>query len=267
MNPDFIQKLFQDHQRTAELPPPRLVESWLDRLLQLLFPEYSEEYFPNQRVFSRAFETNTLGFLTILDFIQGRLDRSANEVSAAFYNELPAIRETLVEDAEAILAGDPAAKSTTEVIRTYPGFYTLSVYRIAHEICRLGVPLIPRVLTEHAHMKTGIDIHPGAKIGRRFCIDHGTGLVIGETCVIGDDVKIYQGVTLGALSVRKDLARVKRHPTIEDGVVIYAGATILGGDTVIGAGSVIGGNTWIVSSVPPGSRIYYRGKLTENRVE
>lgn len=258
MDSDFIQQLYQDHQRTAELPSPRLVESWLDRLLQLLFPEYSEEHFPNQRVFARAFETNGLKFLTILDVIQDSLDRPAQQIQLGFYNQLPQLRAILMEDAEAILAGDPAAKSTTEVIRTYPGFYAQAVYRLAHAICNFGVPLIPRVLTEHAHMQTGIDIHPGAKIGRRFCIDHGTGLVIGETVEIGDDVKIYQGVTLGALSVRKELARTKRHPTIEDGVVIYAGATILGGDTVIGAGSVIGGNTWIVKSVEPGSRVYYR---------
>jgi serine O-acetyltransferase len=170
---------------------------------------------------------------------------------------LPAIYQSLSEDADAILAGDPAARSRTEVVSTYPGFYALAVHRIAHRLCRLGVPLIPRILSEIAHRETGIEIHPGASIGHRFCIDHGTGVVIGETVEIGDDVKMYQGVTLGALSVRKDMARTKRHPTIKDRVVIYAGATILGGDTVIGEDSIIGGNTWIVKSVPEKSRIYY----------
>lgn len=258
MDASFIRQLFKDHQRTAELPSPRLVEDWLLRLLQLLFPEYSEEHFGNERVFAREFEKNGLKFLTILDVIQEKLPHSGADLQEEFYQQLPEMRASLLEDATAILAGDPAAKSTTEVIRTYPGFFTLAVFRIANAICRLGIPLIPRVLTEYAHMKTGIDIHPGATIGKRFCIDHGTGIVIGETVIIGDDVKIYQGVTLGALSVRKDLARTKRHPTIGDRVVIYAGATILGGDTIIGNDSIIGGNTWIVKSVDPGSRIYYQ---------
>ncbi|PHI18722.1 serine acetyltransferase [Lewinellaceae bacterium SD302] len=258
MDENFIHQLYLDHQRTAELPSPRLVEDWLNRLLQLLFPEYSEEHFASERVFAREFETNALKFLTILDVIRDKLERPASEVQTEFYAGIPAMRQSLMEDATAILNGDPAAKSTTEVIRTYPGFFTLAVFRVANSLCRLGVPLIPRVLTEHAHMRTGIDIHPGATIGRRFCIDHGTGIVIGETVEIGDDVKIYQGVTLGALSVDKSLARTKRHPTIEDRVVIYAGATILGGDTVIGEDSVIGGNTWITKSVAAGSKVYYR---------
>ena len=145
----------------------------------------------------------------------------------------------------------PAAKSREEVIRTYPGFYAVAAYRIAHQLHLLGIQGIPRIITEHAHSKTGIDIHPGAKIGNHFCIDHGTGVVIGETSVIGNHVKIYQGVTLGALSVNKEDATKKRHPTLEDNVVVYAGATILGGGTVIGRGSVIGGNVWLTESVPP----------------
>jgi serine O-acetyltransferase len=146
------------------------------------------------------------------------------------------------------------------VIRTYPGFYAIAAYRVAHALHLQNIGGIPRVITEHAHSRTGIDIHPGAKIGDHFCIDHGSGVVIGETCVIGNHVKIYQGVTLGALSVEKSDATKKRHPTIDDGVVIYAGATILGGETVVGHDSVIGGNVWLTRSVPPYSKIYYQAR-------
>ncbi|MFL5785028.1 MAG: serine O-acetyltransferase EpsC, partial [Bacteriovoracaceae bacterium] len=158
-------------------------------------------------------------------------------------------------DVEAAFAGDPAAYSKEEIIITYPGFYAICVYRLAHALHKLDVPLIPRLMSEYAHEKTGIDIHPGAVIGENFFIDHGTGVVIGETSLIGKNVKIYQGVTLGALSVKKKLQSVKRHPTIESDVVIYANSTILGGDTIIGTGSVIGGNTWITESVPADSVI------------
>jgi serine O-acetyltransferase len=158
-------------------------------------------------------------------------------------------------------AGDPAAKSRTEILRSYPGFYAIAAYRIANQMHRQGIQLIPRMITELAHSRTGIDIHPGATIGQYFCIDHGTGVVIGETTVIGDHVKIYQGVTLGALSVEKADADKKRHPTIEDHVVIYAGATILGGKTTIGKNSVIGGNVWLTKSVPAGSKVYYQAQM------
>jgi serine O-acetyltransferase len=162
-------------------------------------------------------------------------------------------------DVNACYHGDPAAKSHDEIIFSYPGIYALTVYRIAHKLFHLNVPLLPRIMTEHAHSTTGIDIHPGAHIGKGFVIDHGTGVVIGETAQIGDHVRIYQGVTLGALSLPKDaverLKGQKRHPTIEDDVIIYSGATILGGDTVIGARCVIGGNVWITKSVPPDTKV------------
>jgi serine O-acetyltransferase len=164
-------------------------------------------------------------------------------------------------DAYAIVKGDPAAADVDEVIRSYPGFYAIAVYRIAHIFHNLSIPYLPRILTEHAHEKTGIDINPGAKIGKGFCIDHGTGIVIGETAVIGDNVKIYQGVTLGALSVEKEMAKSKRHPTIGDNVVIYSGATILGGKTVVGDYSTIGGNVWLIKSVPAYSRVYHRSQI------
>lgn len=177
-----------------------------------------------------------------------------------FLKKIPYLREMLAEDVQAIYDGDPAAKSLEEIIFSYPGLKAITVYRIAHELHIQGVPLLPRMMTEYAHAVTGIDIHPGAKIGRRFCIDHGTGIVIGETTEIGNNVKIYQGVTLGALSFPRDekgnLVRgKKRHPTIEDDVTIYAGATILGGQTRIGKGSVIGGNVWLTTSVAPGTKV------------
>lgn len=174
----------------------------------------------------------------------------------SFMAALPGVHELCLEDAAAILAGDPAAESLDEVIAAYPGFLAIAMHRIAHAICALGVPIVPRLMAEAAHSQSGIDIHPGAVIGRSFCIDHGTGVVIGETAVIGDHVKLYQGVTLGALSVSKDAAGTKRHPTIGDRVVIYANATVLGGDTTIGADSVVGGNVFLTSSVPPGSLVY-----------
>jgi serine O-acetyltransferase len=168
---------------------------------------------------------------------------------------LPDIRRRLHMDVVAALEGDPAAKSEAEVIVAYPGMAAISAHRIAHFLYKLGVPLVPRIMNEYIHHQTGIDIHPGATIGDYFFIDHGTGVVVGETTLIGANVKIYQGVTLGALSVRKDMARKKRHPTIEDNVTIYAGATILGGNTTIGHDSIIGGNVWLIQSVPPFSRV------------
>ena len=173
----------------------------------------------------------------------------AEKTSLALVEAIPEIRRLARLDAIAAFNGDPAAKSGDEVIVSYPGLEAIIVYRIAHFLHESGVPVIPRIMTEHVHGKTGIDIHPGAKIGEGFFIDHGTGVVIGETSIIGNNVKIYQGVTLGALSVKKSLKNTKRHPTIEDDVTIYANATILGGDTVIGKGSVIGGNSWITESV------------------
>ncbi|HEX8844964.1 MAG TPA: serine O-acetyltransferase EpsC [Pyrinomonadaceae bacterium] len=187
-------------------------------------------------------------------------EREANDCAAAFLSRLPRLREVLATDVQAAYDGDPAATGLDEIIFSYPSIYAVMVYRLAHELHTMRVPLIPRIMTEHAHHRTGIDIHPGTEIGSRFFIDHGTGVVIGGTAVIGNNVKIYQGVTLGAFSFDKDssgrLVRdTKRHPTIEDDVVIYAGATILGGETVIGRGSVIGGNVWLTHSVPPGTRV------------
>ena len=179
----------------------------------------------------------------------------SEKTAIALVEEIPEIRRKLSLDTMAAFKGDPAAKSNEEVILSYPGLQAISVYRIANFLHKNGIPIIPRIMSEHVHGTTGIDIHPGATIGESFFIDHGTGVVIGESCIIGNNVKIYQGVTLGALSVKKELMNKKRHPTIEDDVTIYANATILGGNTVIGRKSIIGGNTWVTESVAPESII------------
>lgn len=193
------------------------------------------------------------------------LPDTADQLVASYLAELPATRAALLADARAHLEGDPAAGSLDEVILTYPGFRAIAHYRLARPLHVRRVPLAPRLLTELAHTATGIDIHPGAEIGAAFSIDHGTGVVIGETAVVGNRVKLYQGVTLGSVSVRKTLAGSKRHPTVDDDVVIYANATILGGDTVIGAGSVIGGNVWLTRSVPPGSIVTHDQMVARTR--
>jgi serine O-acetyltransferase len=191
----------------------------------------------------------------------------AETVVSAFVGRLPAARAAIAEDVEAAFEGDPAAKSYAEIVAAYPAVWAIATYRVAHELQSLGVPLVPRIMAEHAHARTGIDIHPGAKIGRRFFVDHGTGVVIGETAEIGDRVVLYQGVTLGAKAPRAGqvLRGMKRHPTIEDDVTIYAGATILGGETVIGRGSVIGGNVWLTHSVPPCSKVQIEARLQLQR--
>ena len=186
-----------------------------------------------------------------------QLQPQADERTAAFLAQLPQIRDTILTDVQATFDGDPAAESQAQILLCYPGIFAISIYRLAHQLYTLQVPLIPRIMTEYAHQKTGIDIHAGAQIGPYFCIDHGTGIVIGETCQIGTGVKLYQGVTLGALSTRggQSLRGKKRHPTVQDGVTIYCGCTILGGDTVIGQNAVIGGNAFITRSIPSDAKV------------
>jgi len=190
---------------------------------------------------------------------------TAEDVVLRLMQAIPGVRKLLSGDVQAAYDGDPAAESLEEIVFSYPALKAIAAYRVANVLRRAGVPMIPRIITEHAHGQTGIDISPGATIGERFFIDHGTGVVIGETALIGDNVKLYQGVTLGAISVPNRGDRRKRHPTLEDGVTVYAGATILGGDTVIGEGSVIGGNVWLVHSVPPNSKVFGRGREASDR--
>ena len=261
MDPSFKRHLLEQHAERKNLPSPQLIEQFVDAILGILFPAYSNK--PIQ--FSDQLEeevTRVQSALRILlihvekDF-QGSIEGTVH----SFFEKLEDTYQLLLKDAQAIEQGDPAAKGVDEVMRTYPGFYAIAIYRIAHQLYKLNVPFIPRMFTELAHGKTGIDIHPGAKIGSWFFIDHGTGVVIGETTVIGDHVKLYQGVTLGALSVKKEMAETKRHPSIEDHVVIYAGATILGGRTSIGHHSVIGGNVWVTESIDPYSTVYHQPEL------
>jgi serine O-acetyltransferase len=194
--------------------------------------------------------------------VRERLSGDPKTLVSDFFSTLPAIRKQLTDDAALIAENDPASTGIDEVIMTYPGFFAIMVYRLANRLLKSGAPIIPRIMTENAHSLTGIDIHPGATIGSPFFIDHGTGIVIGETANIGQRVKIYQGVTLGALSVSKKLASTKRHPTIENDVIIYAGSTILGGNTIVGHDSIIGGNVWLTESVPPFSLVYHENRIT-----
>ena len=264
---NFINELYQKHTEKTVLPSPLLVNTFIETLMSILFPTYNNKVFAGKEKLEEEIEKNKQQLTILLLHVQDLIPKDSKEITDDFYNRLPFIYRKLMLDADAIEAGDPAAKNRDEVMRSYPGFYTISIYRIANELSQLRVPFIPRILTELAHSKTGIDIHPNAKIGKSFFIDHGTGVVIGETTIIGNFVKIYQGVTLGALSVKKEMAETKRHPTIEDNVVIYAGATILGGRTIIGQNSTIGGNVWITKSVEPNMLVYHTPdlKIEENK--
>jgi serine O-acetyltransferase len=262
MDSSFIEKIFQKHKHCNRCPSTLLIPEFFADLLGILFPNFASKPVLDQEEFEQRIDNLKFELLQILARDGTEEDVNAMEQSEVFFAELPKIYDTIQMDVDAMFAGDPAAKTREEVVRSYPGFYAIAAYRVANVLCRIGVNTIPRMITEHAHSKTGIDIHPNATIGNYFCIDHGTGVVIGETTVIGEHVKIYQGVTLGALSVNKEDASVKRHPTIEDNVVIYAGATILGGNTVIGRNSIVGGNVWLTKSIPPESKVYYQAQMS-----
>ncbi len=256
-----------DEARAFRLLPERgQVEAFADGIVNLLFPDGSQT--PRNPAGIRAeLDARCQALAPLLEPLSGQLPAPPRELAHTFLGLLPAIHDEIRLDALAIEAGDPAAHGIAEVVLAYPGFQAMAFYRIAHALYGLGVPLVPRMISELAHRRTGADVHPAASIGRSCCIDHGTGLVIGETAVIGDDVKLYQGVTLGALSVMKEAAGTKRHPTIEDRVVIYANATVLGGDTIVGADSIIGGNVWLTHSVPPRSLVYHQSQVRVRTVE
>ena len=237
-----------------KIPNKKGVEILIKKIFKLLFPleekiDDSEITNPG-KVISEQFEV-------IISGIIPENERFAEQ----FLDNLSPLKKILLKDAEFILESDPAAKNIEEVIAIYPGFFAIYCYRIAHALNQFNVPLLPRMITEYAHKTTGIDIHPGAVIGSPFSIDHGTGIVIGETTKIGDYVKLYQGVTLGALSVDKSKASKKRHPTIEDNVILYAGCTILGGETIVGRNSIIGGNVWLTESIAPFSIVYNKSEI------
>lgn len=244
-------------QLTGGLPSKKGIAVFTRKLAVRLFPATSGGicYPVSERSLKRRLRR-------LLKPLKERLAEKPEVIIRCFFDSLPGIKKQLEMDAQLISENDPAATSCDEVIMTYPGFFAILVYRLANRLAVSRVPLIPRVMTEYAHSLTGIDIHPKANIDSPFFIDHGTGIVIGETSVIGKRVKLYQGVTIGALSVSKNLSSTKRHPTIEDDVILYAGSTILGGNTVIGHDSIIGGNVWLTESVPPFSLVYHQNTVT-----
>jgi serine O-acetyltransferase len=261
MSTTFIHKLHGQHQQAnATFPDKVLAEEFIDGFFKFLFIPNRQKKSVEAEL-AKEFEAFKSHLSTLIYDVLGDGDKT-QLVTESFFEAVPAIYDALLKDAAAVVEFDPAAESIEEVLVAYPGFYATAVHRFSHQLWVQGVKLLPRVFAEYAHSKTGIDIHPGATIGESFFIDHGTGIVIGETTVIGNNVKIYQGVTLGALSVSKGAAKLKRHPTIEDNVVIYSGATILGGDTVVGKNSVIGGNVWLTNSVLSDSIVYHKSEVT-----
>ena len=231
---------------------------WINELCNWLFCsqiEYIDVTF---------FESKQTELYTILHELlkdEGFEEQQSEAISKLFFKNVSKIHEMLLQDLNAVLEFDPAAKSKNEILLAYPGFFAITVYRVANELWKQKSTVLSRLIAEYAHSKTGIDIHPGATIGERFFIDHGTGIVIGETTIIGKEVKMYQGVTLGALSVNKNESQKKRHPTINDNVTIYANATILGGETIIGKDAVIGGNVWVTNSIPEKSMVFHRSEI------
>lgn len=254
----FAERLHEGYSNRKYDIDKKKIEDFIDRFFRFIFfLEYqrcSDLITIESRLHDFKLEFN--------DILSSVTENKETLKTDSFFESFPKIYDKLEKDAQAVVENDPAAKSLEEVMFSYPGFFAIAVYRFAHELYENNIPLIPRIWTEFAHSKTGIDINPGAKIGAHFFIDHGTGIVIGETTIIGDHVKIYQGVTLGALSVTKNLQNIKRHPTIENGVVIYANATILGGETSIGENALIGGNVWITESVAPNSVVFHKGQVT-----
>jgi len=263
MNNSFAEEILKNgHDGRAVFPTKQKVHQFALELVELLFPHFSGEYtyFATSEIDAQL-KLLERDLKKILMPLESNLKRPIEEIAIVFFDQLPEIYQNLWLDAKAIHEGEPASESIDEVISAYPGFFAIYTYRVAHVFYELGVPIFPRILGEFAHYKSGVDIHPGAKIGESFFIDHGTGVVIGETTVIGNNVKIYQGVSLGALSVSKGLANTKRHPTVENNVIIYSNATILGGKTVIGNDSIIGGNVWLTQSVPPYSMVYNSSEI------
>lgn len=235
-------------------PDKKAVEKTVKSIFRLLFPSTNAYSYPDE-------EGNLNDPQNLLVHILSGLTEEKEKVADRFFENLEETKEILLQDANFILESDPAATQLVEVIAVYPGFFAIFCYRIANSLAHLSVPLLPRIITEYAHKVTGIDIHPLATIGCPFSIDHGTGIVIGETTIIGNNVKLYQGVTLGALSVAKEKASKKRHPTIEDNVILYSGCTILGGETIVGRNSIIGGNVWLTESIAPYSVVYHKSQI------
>lgn len=260
MNEKFAQYLDSINKSyCSEVPPMIDTHLFVDDLVHLLFPIKINKNISLQEIEIKL-ERMELRLKELLIPLQKSLKKEASEISRDFFLQIPNVFRILLKDADAFFKSDPAASCVEEIILSYPGFYSLCIYRLSHILYSQNVSVLPRVMSEYAHGKTGIDIHPGAQIGKDFFMDHGTGIVIGETAVIGDNVKIYQGVTLGAIYVERSLKNTKRHPTIENNVIIYAGSTILGGKTSVGNDTIIGGNVWLTESVPPHSIVYRQHK-------
>lgn len=259
------EKLFNEKYQNNKVFIDRIeIKKFAQNFLTIMYPQLNDKRIRTKADIVHGLKLLQLqleGILKSVELGEGKLKISKEEVCEKIFRKFEDLEHMLNLDAKAMFEGDPAAESVDEVIITYPGFLAIAIYRLAHEFYQLKVPIFPRILSEYAHGITGIDIHPGATIGSHFFIDHGTGIVIGETTVIGEHVKIYQGVTLGALSVEKGLQNKKRHPTIEDGAVIYSNATILGGNTTIGKNSIIGGNVWLTDSVPENSLVYHKSEV------
>jgi serine O-acetyltransferase len=262
---NFLHNLLQEHLQTKRCSSIKEISFWFEQLIGFLFPGFSDVYLTTDEEVNNFYNQLQQQLISILVCNDSQI--SANELVKDFFAQITNIKDKLEKDIEAIYQGDPAAKSKLEIVRSYPGFHAIAAHRVAHQLHKQNIEIIPRMLSEYAHTVTGIDIHPGATIGEYFFIDHGTGVVIGETSVIGKWVKIYQGVTLGALSVDKKDVYAQRHPTVEDNVVIYAGATILGGKTVVGKGSIVGGNVWLTRSIPPDSKVYYTASMSNENGE
>lgn len=257
---DLIKEILKKNKLThSVLPNKFLADEFIDTLFNLLYVHGVVKYDTKEEV--EAAFSRLEGLLNTLLLTANTTEANAKTICTDFYKQLPQIYSNTLLDANAILDFDPAAESLDEVLQAYPGFYAIAIHRISHFLFQKKATLLARLFAEKVHSKTGIDIHPGAQIGHSFAIDHGTGIVIGETAILGNRVKIYQGVTLGALNVSKNNARKKRHPTIEDDVIIYGNATILGGATVIGRESIIGGNVWITQSVPPFSVVFHKSEI------
>lgn len=244
----------------TDLPPVESAQHFVDELVMFLFPLKGNRIV-SLKSLQKELRRLRFRLSELLYPLHDGEETEVTQVVESFFDRLPDVYDLLLEDAGVFLESDPSAQAIEEVIMSYPGYYAICVYRLAHELQKLQVPLLPRIMSEYIHGKTGIDINPAATIGRKFFIDHGTGVVIGETTQIGDNVKIYQGVTLGAVFVERALRDQKRHPTIQDNVIIYAGSTILGGKTVIGHDSVIGGNVWLTESVEPFSLVYHQPQI------
>ncbi len=259
-NEEFSGFLFEKYKSfRKDVPSMIKAYAFTENLINFLFPFKIDKKCTLPQIELNLAQLQ-IDFKSLLGPLENTLESKISEIADDYFTQIPIIYKSLMDDAKHFLDFDPAARTVESIILYYPGFYAITVYRLSHILSKLKIPFLPRMMSEYAHSKTGIEIHPAANIGKNFFIDHGTGIVIGETAKIGNNVKIYQGVTIGAIMVEKSMRGKKRHPTIEDNVIIYSGSSILGGETIIGHDTVIGGNVWLTKSVPPFSVVYHESK-------